>query len=227
MTNSFSFEVWIYPTGPGTYPTFGGIIISKENEYEITRATDGSIQWAFANSSPGWNFINSGAITPLNQWSHVAVVYSNGIVITYLNGVLANTYNGSGSIGKAGSPNDFRIGGRSAFSQFFQGLIDEVTIYNRALTPGEISSAFEAGGAGMCEPVPYFNTSASAMKWVTNGFSMQVAGLTAHGNVLIYSSTNLISWQPIYTNPAVVGTLQFIDTNATKFPRLFYRVFQQ
>jgi len=110
---------------------------------------------------------------------------------------------------------------------YFNGLMDEVCIFNRALSGGEIAATFEAGSAGMCAPVPYFNTSANTIKWVTNGFSLQVAGLTAQGNVLVYSSTNLVTWKPIYTNSPVFGSLQFLDTNATKYPMMFYRVLQQ
>ncbi len=150
MSNSFSLECWIYPTGPGSGGGAGGTIISKEDEYEVARFSDGSIQWAFASSSPGWTWIDSGAITPLNQWSHVAVVYSNGLVNTYLNGVLANTYNGTGAIGNVGAPNDFRIGGRSWYSQFFQGLIDEVSIYDSALSANDILAIYSAGHAGKC-----------------------------------------------------------------------------
>ena len=154
MSNSFSFEGWIYPTGPGTDGQGGGIIINKENEYEIARFPDGTIQWAFANWSPGWEFIDSGAITLLNEWSHVAVVYSNGMVNTYPNGILANTYLGSGSIGQfheyGHNDFDFRIGGCSAGNEFFQGLIDEVPIYNRALTSNEVAAIYFAGAGGKC-----------------------------------------------------------------------------
>jgi RHS repeat-associated protein len=141
MTSAASFSAWIYPTGGGSDATYGGTILSKEGEYLLVRFPDGSIRWAFANSSPGWAFINTGSVAPLNQWTHVAVTYDNGVVKTYLNGTLANTYNGAGSIGDANaSQNDFRIGGRQNISEYFQGRIDEVRVYNRALTATEVST---------------------------------------------------------------------------------------
>ena len=57
----------------------------------IARFPDGSIQWAFANTNPGWVFVNTGQIAPLNQWTHIAVVYDGGTVKTYINGVLGDT----------------------------------------------------------------------------------------------------------------------------------------
>jgi hypothetical protein len=141
MTNTASFTAWIHPTGPGSQPDGGGIIINKEGEYEIARFSDGTIRWAFANTSPGWNWINTGVVAPLNQWTHVAVVYESGIVKTYINGVLTHTHNGSGAIGDIDNTrNEFWIGGRQVLSEHFQGRIDEVRVYNRAISASEITA---------------------------------------------------------------------------------------
>ncbi|HKZ78764.1 MAG TPA: LamG-like jellyroll fold domain-containing protein, partial [Pyrinomonadaceae bacterium] len=83
LTTAASISAWIYPTGPGSNSTYGGIIVNKEGEYELARYPNGTIQWAFANSNPGWNFINTGYVAPLNQWTHLAVTYDNGTIKTY------------------------------------------------------------------------------------------------------------------------------------------------
>jgi len=141
LTNAGTLSAWIYPTGAGSHATVGGIIINKEGEYELARFPDGTIQWAFANPNPGWNWINTGSVAPLNQWMHVAVTYDGGTVKTYINGALTHTYSGSGAIGDVdNSQNDFRIGGRQSTSHNFQGRIDEVRVYNRALSASEITT---------------------------------------------------------------------------------------
>ncbi|PYI84927.1 MAG: hypothetical protein DME26_12290, partial [Verrucomicrobia bacterium] len=159
FSNSFSFEAWIFPTGAGSDPTEGGTIINKEYQYEVARFADGTIRWAFANSSPGWNWVSSGFVAPLNQWSHLVIVYDNGAVSTYANGVLVQSYSGSGALGffQQGQ-NDFRIGGRQAASRYFQGRIDEISLYNRALSAGEAALLYSAGGAGKVTVGPYLNT---------------------------------------------------------------------
>jgi hypothetical protein len=212
MTNTFSFEAWIYPTGPGSDETYGGILINKEGEYEVARFPDGSIGYWFADWS---DWINSGANTPLNQWSHVAVVYSNGIVQTCLNGVLTNTYNGTGPIGKAswGSPYDFRIGGRSYLysPQLFQGLIDEVSIYNRALSSNEIAAIYDAGSAGKCLPAPPppANLAARAISRTQIGLSWSEPPSSAHFSIERRSNR-------AYAAVAqVANTLSYVDTNLT------------
>jgi len=141
LTNAGTLSAWIYPTGAGSHATCGGIIVNKEGEYELARFTDGTIQWAFANTNPGWNWVNTGYVAPLNQWTHVAVTYDGGIVKTYINGTLFHTYTGTGAIGDVdNSQNDFRVGGRQVTSHNFRGRIDEVRVYNRALSASEVTT---------------------------------------------------------------------------------------
>jgi concanavalin A-like lectin/glucanase superfamily protein/N,N-dimethylformamidase beta subunit-like protein/Big-like domain-containing protein len=140
MSNSLTVSAWIFPTGAGSNSTYGGTIAVKEGEYVLARFPDGTIQWGFANTNPGWQFINTGQTAPLNQWTHIAVVYDGGTIKTYLNGTLAHTYNGAGVIGDAiPSMNDFRVGGRQVINQFFQGKIDEVRVYNFPLQDNEVA----------------------------------------------------------------------------------------
>ncbi len=155
MTNAATFSAWIYPTGAGSLAPYGGIIVNKEGEYELARFTDGTIQWAFANTNPGWNWVNTGYVAPLNQWTHVAVTYNGGVVKTYINGTLTHTYSGSGAIGDVdGSQNDFRVGGRQVTSHNFQGRIDEVRVYNRALSAAEVTTLPSSSSAQINWLVP-------------------------------------------------------------------------
>ena len=128
MSSTMSVEAWIYPTANKV-----GILLNKNNEYVVARFPDGSIQWAFWNANPGWDWRNTGIIAPLNDWSHIGITYNNGIVKAYLNGVLKHTYNGSGSIGYNGG--EFWIGGRPCCSEYFQGSIDEVRVWNNVHEP--------------------------------------------------------------------------------------------
>jgi RHS repeat-associated protein len=132
MTNSLTIEAWIRPIG-------GGIIVNKEGEYEIGRNSDGTIWWAFANSNPGWTAINTGYVPPANLWTHITITYDLGAIKTYANGTLIHTYSGSGAIGDYHTDqNDFRIGGRQNSSDYFRGIIDEVSVWNVVRTEAQI-----------------------------------------------------------------------------------------
>ncbi len=75
---------------------------------------------------------------PLNAWTHLAAAYGGGSLRLYVNGTLASTLALSGSMPASASP--LRIGGNAVWPEWFAGLVDEVRVYNRALTQPEIQS---------------------------------------------------------------------------------------
>jgi len=77
-----------------------------------------------------------GSALALNQWSYLAVIFDGLQVKFYLNGVLVTTASLPASITARSNP--FRLGADNNTQQFFKGSLDEVRIYNRALTAQEI-----------------------------------------------------------------------------------------
>jgi len=59
------------------------------------------------------------------------------------------------------------------------------------------------------------------------GLSLQINQLSGHGPIVIYGSPDLFQWTPIWTNPPVLGTLNFLDPSATQGGRQFYRAAEQ
>ncbi|WP_172456669.1 LamG-like jellyroll fold domain-containing protein, partial [Microcystis aeruginosa] len=140
VTNTLTIEAWINPQKQ--IQADGGIIVNREGEYEIAVWSDGTIRWAFANSNPGWNWINTGYTISIDKWTHIAVSYDKGLIKTYANGSLVHTYDGTGTIGDVfASQDEFRIGYRQAAnSQYFKGQIDEVRIWNTVKAQAEIQA---------------------------------------------------------------------------------------
>jgi len=71
-----------------------------------------------------------------------------------------------------------------------------------------------------------FNTTSSNLLFNTQGMRLQVDGVRGTNALTIYASTNLVNWEPIFTNPPVLGSVQFIDQAATNKMRRFYRAVQ-
>ena len=144
VTTNATWEAWINPTGPGSDPTEGGVILSKEGEYEIARFADGSIRYAIdiTTAQGTWIWIDTGFDAPLNQWTHLALTYDGSLLRFYANGTLVHTNArtaGPVAIGDVTpTMNEFRIGGRQALARFFNGMIDEVRVWNIVRTPAEI-----------------------------------------------------------------------------------------
>jgi hypothetical protein len=63
----------------------------------------------------------------------------------------------------------------------------------------------------------------SAKPAVTGALSIRVTGLTALGPVTIYASSNLVNWDPIFTNPPTIGPLQYQERPLKDQAQRFYR----
>lgn len=152
-SNKLTIAVDIFPTGPGRNLNLGGIIVNKENDYEIARAVDGTIIWAIndadLNRQAAWQWVSTGYIAPLNQWTNLVLVYGRNSVRTYANGLLVSDYNYSGSGGILTGNQALRVGSRGALGQEFQGKIDEVKIFKSVINQDCVLDA-DCAGRGYC-----------------------------------------------------------------------------
>ncbi len=60
-----------------------------------------------------------------------------------------------------------------------------------------------------------------------DGFQLEVEGARGTNVVTIEASSDLVLWQPVFTNAPILGTVQFLDTSAPGLARRFYRAEQQ
>jgi hypothetical protein len=58
------------------------------------------------------------------------------------------------------------------------------------------------------------------------GFSLRLDQLSGHGAVVIFASSNLVDWAPVFSNPPVTGSLQFADPEGRSAPTRFYRALE-
>jgi len=77
--------------------------------------------------------------------------------------------------------------------------------------------------------VPPFKLAVVAFDTASNNgaFQIRLTGSSGLNPVTIYSSTNLLNWQPIFTNPPTTGTIDFTDILPTDVPQRFYRAIEQ
>ena len=57
----------------------------------------------------------------------------------------------------------------------------------------------------------------------TNGFKLHVNGLAGQGSLVVYASTNLMDWSPIFSNPPAIGSFDVLDVSATNQPNFYYK----
>jgi hypothetical protein len=78
------------------------------------------------------------ANTPTNTWTHLAATWDGTTQRLFVNGVQVATRAVGGTM--LTSTGVLRIGGNDVWAEWFAGLIDEVRLYNRALSAAEIQA---------------------------------------------------------------------------------------
>ena len=133
---------WVYPNRTGGTDVYRGrrqILSSDDNR---APGFDRSLlmeygSWAVFHGGSYWN---TGVPADVRTWQHVAVVIEPTGVRFYKNGV---EYRRSTTTGTYRSSNTLRVGANpGGWREFFDGVIDEVRVYDRALSAAEIGERF-------------------------------------------------------------------------------------
>jgi hypothetical protein len=110
--------------------------------FSIKGTGDDPSEWRglYMAGSDTYAGINSGVHLIADKWTHVALVQNNADIFIYVNGVLANSA-GDANVPSISSPLNAGIGAYNSgtyIDGFFDGLIDDVRIYDHALSEGDI-----------------------------------------------------------------------------------------
>lgn len=94
---------------------------------------------AWLSTATADRFVIGTAAVPLNAWTNLASTYDGSNLRLYVNGTLVATRAGTGAIATSNLP--LRIGGNSLWGEWFNGMIDEIRLYDRSLSASEIQAA--------------------------------------------------------------------------------------
>lgn len=145
LTSGMTLEAWVYPTALSSWRT----VILKEGSGGLVFAL-----YAHDNVPTPAAYVRVGGVDvrvaglsplPLNTWTHLATTYDGTTLRLYVNGGQVGSQAASGAIQV--STGLLRLGGNAVWGEWLAGRIDDVRIYNRALTAAEIQ-------ADMATPVP-------------------------------------------------------------------------
>ena len=118
--------------------------------------------------------VDSSPMVATGVWYHVAGVREPGVIQLYVNGQLAGQTNVSFAQNYGTQPLYFGTSGQSYLDHKLSGLLDEVSLYSRALSSNEVAAIYAAGAAGKCK-------AGTAVSLITQPQSQTVA---AGSNVL-------------------------------------------
>ena len=160
ITGPVTIDLWV---NPNTNNNQGPLVFKQRTIFEDgtlkayeVGVSGGNLYWQIGDGTV-WTTLPYGISWVAGTWHHIAVTWDGttgpGSMKIYQDGTLvASTSAAVTSIQTNAYP--LRIGGGGSFHSadvdFFDGLVDEVEIYNRSLTDSEVQAIFSAETAGKC-----------------------------------------------------------------------------
>jgi MSHA biogenesis protein MshQ len=135
ITDELTVAIWVRPRA---YPGSDLMtILSKDTNYEFHLTPAGKIYWWWHDQDGIARTLTSDASVPLNQWTHVAITYKNGVQRIFING---NADINTASYTKKLATNNLalELGRDNVANRYFNGDLDEVRIYAKAQSQSKI-----------------------------------------------------------------------------------------
>jgi hypothetical protein len=150
ISGAVTMTAWIKVNTQNADHKVGGNQNNANGGYKMTVYSNNKVEFEIRTSSNSAVLnrdVAGGTVLQTGQWYHVTGVYSleDGYIRTYVNGVLDRELATTQALGV--SPGPFRIGCEpfTTASYNFNGVMDDVRVYNHALSEGEILGAMEGG----------------------------------------------------------------------------------
>jgi fibronectin type 3 domain-containing protein len=139
LTVGMTLEAWVNTTALGaTWRT----VVLKEQPGNLAYALYANAETARPSTHvfvpTGEAILKGTAGLTLNTWAHLAASYDGATLRLYVNGTQVASTAVSGAM--ATTTGSLRIGGNTVWGEWFKGLIDDVRVYNRALSAAEVQA---------------------------------------------------------------------------------------
>ncbi|HET7445015.1 MAG TPA: LamG-like jellyroll fold domain-containing protein [Solirubrobacterales bacterium] len=137
LAGSFTLEAWVKPSNATQWAP----VFFKEAEtfysYSLFFGAfeAGHVQGYVADEPWEWSEVESPEKLVANTWSHIALTSDGTTLRLYVNGKLVDTSSAKSAMESSGP---LQIGCSKTFGEYYQGLIDEVRIYDRSLSGAEV-----------------------------------------------------------------------------------------
>jgi hypothetical protein len=145
--DKITLEAWV---NLNSLPAVGSrwVVFAKTDAYALQVADEGKVRVYLGSSSV---FVQTDSVEIVaGSWYHLVATYDGSSVKIYVNGLLKKQVARIGN--QSTSLNNLIIGAKVP-SGYFNGLIDEVKIYDRALDITEVTNHYNATGDGGVVPV--------------------------------------------------------------------------
>ena len=146
-TGDFTLSAWIYPTGTTGYIMGNYAPVNNSGGIKLY-IEQGVLKLSIQGAQV------SGSSIPVGAWHHVSATRKAGVARLYIDGVL-NATSATGLEGQIAGLRNFAIGNGPEYgTDHFQGTIDEVRVFSRALTDAEILSLYNDNALSASQALP-------------------------------------------------------------------------
>jgi len=136
LTTGMTLEAWVNPSTSLT--GWKDVIYKGDDNYYLMGCSSSLAPAAGGKYGGVYGEVFGTAALAANTWTHLAATYDGATLKLYVNGVLVASTPQTGALSP--STNPLSIGGDPIYGQYFTGLIDEVRVYNTALTQAQVQT---------------------------------------------------------------------------------------
>lgn len=210
-TSGISYGGWVYVSatpaanqsmlekGTATSTAGYGLYVTSENKFCLGIKTAGGYEQG------------AGSAVTTGKWHHVMVTYDSSTPTLYVDGYAQSLATGTGCTLTQNTgaitqdTSALYFGARAGTSQFFNGRLDDVRVYNRALTATEVSHLYSAGTGSTAGVSSTVSTSGSSGQsfgsglagyWTMDGKDTTITTIvdrTGSGNTATLSNTAAVA----------------------------------
>ena len=192
LTTAMTLEAWVNPSAVSS--AWRDVIYKGNDNYYLEATSSASKPDAGLIAGGSYGDAYGTAALPANTWSFLTETYDGATLRLYVNGTQVAATAHAGSI--ATSTSQLQIGGDSIYGQYFSGLIDEVRIYNTALSAAAIQT-------DMATPVSGSSTTDTTPPSMPTALTTSAVGQTSL----------TLSWNPSSDNTGVTGYRTYLNGN--------------
>ena len=215
LTSGMTLEAWVRPSALSGWRT----VLMKET-------VDGLAYALYAHDNNPWpaTYVRRTGATSsdaaagtsalaLNTWTHLAATYDGAMLRLFVNGAEVRANAAAGAI--TTSTGALHIGGNAIWAEFFTGLVDEVRVYNRALTGAEIQADMTtaiAAGAPSDTTAPAILSVAPLSSATGVGLAANITATFSEAMQTATVGSSTFELRNLATNAVVTGTVTYNNT---------------
>ena len=207
--SDFTMEMWVWPSGVSADD--GHTLVRQRGADDTLQSwlflnKGNTLQWGFDKLGTGWHWspVTEQKLAA-NHWSHLAWVKQGTEVKLYVNGreALSDSFAGAPAETAAASGAPLEFAGDSWEGIDFAGSVDEVMVYDRALSAAEVGSVYNRGPGQWLSltpdtgPVRYYrldeSSGTTAADDGADGVAATLTGMSADPWGASYAGRDLLS----------------------------------